>query len=185
MIFERTTQIIPVIIDVHLRQARPIDAYPISQLMQRAMRELSTPHYTPEQIESLMTDDLTPDMRLIEDGTYFVMESQGKIIACGGWGKYPALHNGDITHETVDSKTDVAKIRLMFVDPDYARCGLATTLLEFSLFDARMEGYIHFELIGTLTAESLYRRFGFQTIEHIEYTDDKGVTLPLVRMEKS
>ncbi len=189
MIMNRTTLVLPVTFDIRLRRARPMDAYPITQLMRRALGELSGDHYSPQQIASMMDEDLTPDMQLIKDGTYFVIESRGQIIACGGWSRYSALYNGDTTnggeHELSDQETGSAKIRLMFVDPDFTRRGLGTMLLETSMFDARMEGFNRFELLGTLTAEGLYQRMGFVTLEVINYTDSNGVVVPLVRMEKS
>ena len=90
-----TTLVKPVIPELRLRQARMVDVYAINQVMRQATRHLSTEFYTPEQIDAMIDDDLCADTQLIKDGTYYVVESHGQIVGCGGWSRYESMINED------------------------------------------------------------------------------------------
>jgi hypothetical protein len=69
------------------------------------------------------------DPTLIADGTYFVHELGGEIVACGGWSRRGRLYTGsqdqDGDDHLLDPVTEAAHIRAMFVRPDWSRRGLA------------------------------------------------------------
>ncbi len=56
------------------------------------------------------------DTQLIRDGTYFAVEHDGQIVACGGWSRRKTLFGGD-QHapsrepELLDPANDAARIR--------------------------------------------------------------------------
>ncbi|UUZ49116.1 GNAT family N-acetyltransferase [Massilia sp. B-10] len=68
------------------------------------------------------------------DGTYFAIEAQDRIVACGGWSKLATDFGGDQAKSgndrPLDPATEPARIRAFFVDPDMARQGLGAMLLE-------------------------------------------------------
>jgi hypothetical protein len=58
------------------------------------------------------------DTQLIQDGTYFVVQLDGRIAGCGGWSHRATLYGGD--HSTGrdaasrDASRDAAKVRAMY-----------------------------------------------------------------------
>jgi GNAT superfamily N-acetyltransferase len=128
------------------------------------------------------------DTRLIDDGTYFVVESEGRIAGCGGWSRRATLYGGD--HSTgrdeslLDPATDAAKVRAMYTHPDFARRGVGRRILALCESAARAEGFTRLELMASLSGRPLYEAAGFEPIEHL--TDASGGTpVPLVRMRKT
>jgi GNAT superfamily N-acetyltransferase len=128
------------------------------------------------------------DTQLIEDGTYFVVETEGKLVGCGGWSKRRTLFGGDAhadrNAQELDPRTDAAKIRAFFVDPDYARRGIGRALLERCEREARAHGFHRFELMGTLPGVRLYEALGYVGRERVHYPVGPGVTIEFVPMHK-
>src|SRR5712692_4308912 len=88
----------------------------LERLIPESVRILSRSYYSPEQIEAALIHVFGVDTQLIDDGTYFVAEMDGEIVAGGGWSKRKTLFGGDQTKsETEDSlldpKHDAARIR--------------------------------------------------------------------------
>ncbi len=69
------------------RLARASDAPAISELMRASVLELFPHFYDERQTASSALYIAHLDMRLIEDGTYFMHEVDGEIVACGGWSR--------------------------------------------------------------------------------------------------
>jgi len=78
-----------------IRTATPADRETIQRLIAISARELSRGHYSEEQISAALKSVYGVDSMLIEDGTYFVAETDGAIIGCGGWSKRKTLFGGD------------------------------------------------------------------------------------------
>ena len=79
-----------------IRIARTDDEGALTALIERSTRKLLIPFLTSKQIEASL-EAMTLDRRLIEDGTYFVAEIDGVLVACGGWGRrreYAMAHAG-------------------------------------------------------------------------------------------
>src|SRR5215510_14818620 len=93
----------------------------IKQLIAASARHLSREHYNDEQIEAAIATVFGVDTDLIEDGTYFVAESEGMLAGCGGWSKRKTLFGGDqFTSRDagyLDPETEPAKIRAFFIHP--------------------------------------------------------------------
>ena len=85
----------------------------------------------------------------------------------------------------LDPATDAAKIRAIFVHPDWARRGLGTLLLETCENAAKSAGFTKFEMGSTLTGVPLYKLRGYQVIEPIAVPLPNGESLPVIRMAKS
>lgn len=66
-----------------LRPATPADTDAIAALMRASVLELFPRFYTAEQTASAAIHIADLDPLLIEDGTYFVHEAGGEVVACG------------------------------------------------------------------------------------------------------
>src|SRR5262245_9604745 len=99
---------------VSLRLATLADTPSLNQLIERSARALSEGFYTPRQIESAIRHVFGVDSRLVEDGTYFVAELDGRISGCGGWSKRKTMYGGDQRRvgapELLDPAVDAARI---------------------------------------------------------------------------
>ena len=67
----------------------------MQQLIAASARVLSRKHYNDAQIEAAIATVFGVDTDLIEDGTYFVAESDGVFVGCGGWSRRKTLFGGD------------------------------------------------------------------------------------------
>ena len=128
------------------------------------------------------------DTTLIEDGTYFVHESGGEIVACGGWSRRSKLFTGagpgGDDERLLDPWTEPARVRAMFVRGDWTRRGLGRAILDSCERAARAEGFKSLVLGATLPGEPLYRAFGFREVERFTLTMPDGVSLEAVAMER-
>jgi len=128
------------------------------------------------------------DTQLIDDGTYFVVESSdGEIAGCGGWSRRATLYGGNQTpgrnSKLLDPTVDPARVRAMYTNPAYARRGVGRLILSLCEAAAAAEGYTRLELMSTLSGEPLYTAYGFRPLERLEDATG-GAAVPLVRMEK-
>ena len=67
------------LIAVIIRQATMEDREPMKELIAESARYLSREHYNDTQIEAAIATVFGVDTDLIEDGTYFVAESDGSV----------------------------------------------------------------------------------------------------------
>jgi GNAT superfamily N-acetyltransferase len=172
-----------------VRPATVDDLPALRALIDRSVRGLSGGHYTPAQVESGLRHVFGPDTQLIADGTYYVIDGDGgALAAAGGWSGRRTLYGGDQTKggddPRLDPAVDPARIRAFFVDPAYARRGLARTLFAQCLAGAHAAGFRSLELMATLPGEPLYRALGFTAGERVAQTLPDGVALPLTRMSR-
>jgi GNAT superfamily N-acetyltransferase len=171
---------------IRLRHAVSDDIPELRPLIERSGRDLSTGYYTPAQAEAITQHVFGVDSQLIEDGTYFVIEYEGVIVACGGWSKRRTLFGGDQTKSSVDPlldpATDAARVRAFFVDPRVARRGFGRKLIEQCIAEARAAGFRALELVSTLPGEPLYLASGFSVVERFDLELPGDVRVPVSRM---
>lgn len=172
-----------------LRQATPQDRETLEALIARSARQLGTQDYTAEQIESALRGAFGVDTQLIQDGTYFVMESEGRIVGCGGWSRRRTLFGGDSHAERsaseLDPRVEPGKIRAFSVDPEYARKGIGTAILKRCEDDARSFGFSRLELMATLPGVRLYAQQGYVADPPIQYELAPGLNIEFVPMSKT
>ena len=170
------------------RRASLADIPGIEQLIALSARSLSRDDYSEEQIEAALGAALGVDSQLVRDGTYFVAETAGKPVACGGWSWRKTLFGGDgqadREPESLDPHRDAARIRAFFVHPDWARRGLGRTTLELCEEEARKSGFTSAELMATLPGERLYRSCGYVSQNSIQHALPSGVVIQFVPMHK-
>jgi GNAT superfamily N-acetyltransferase len=163
------------------------DLEPLRLLIDVAISELQKGFLDERQIAASRAI-MGLDTQLIDDGTYFVVESNGELAGSGGWSRRATLYGGD--HSTqrdsalLDPEKDPARIRAMYTDPRHARKGVGRLILSLCEDAAKAEGFTSVELMATMSGVPLYRACGYQDREHV--TDDRGgVAVPLLRMLKA
>ena len=169
-----------------VRHATRADVNAIEQLIEAAVSELQKAFLDDRQIESSRAI-MGVDTRLVDDGTYFIVEMDGDVVGCGGWSRRATLYGGDHSSgrsdELLDPRKDAARIRAMYTHPRYARRGVGRLILSRCETAAGHEGFRRVELMSTMAGEPFYLAFGYQTHERV--TDDRGgAPVPLVRMTK-
>ena len=173
-----------------LRLATEADVHDLHVLIEASVRGLQVNDYTRAQIEGALGTVLGVDTQLIADRTYFVAESfdRKRLAGCGGWSKRKTLFGADHgpgrEPELLNPATDAAKVRAIFVHPDFARQGLGSLILATIENAARAAGFRHFEMGSTLTGVPLYRLKGYIEVESIAVPLWNGETLPIVKMVK-
>ena len=155
--------------------------------MEAAIAELQQPFLDAAQIAASRTI-MGLDTQLIDDGTYFIVESAGELAGCGGWSRRATLYGGDQTPgrspALLDPPRDAARTRAMYTHPRHARKGVGRLILSLCEQGARAEGFTRMELMATLAGEPLYLACGYQPVERL--ADDRGgAPVPLIRMIKS
>ena len=169
------------------RLAGPDDIAALEAVMAAAIGELQRAFLSPEQIDASRAI-MGLDRQLIADGTYFVVEVEGRIAGCGGWSRRATLYGGDHSPgrdaALLDPASDPARVRAMYTHPDFARRGVGRLILALCEDAARAEGFTRLELMATLSGQPLYSRCGYQEIERT--LDPRGgAPVPLVRMGKA
>ncbi|CAN5378646.1 GNAT family N-acetyltransferase [soil metagenome] len=158
----------------------------LNELIAESVRGLSAGYYTHNQIESAIKYIFGVDSQLIKDGTYYIAEEDGLIVACGGWSKRNTLYGGDQHKEIEDTLLvpgrDAARIRAFFVHSKYARRGIGKMMIGLCEAAALRNGFTRMELGATLPGVPLYEAMGYMPIEQIEQSMPDGEVLGIVRM---
>lgn len=170
-----------------LRPAQRKDMPAIEAMHFLSVHGLVSRDYSPDQIEAFVGHLGTYDPALIDEGSYFVIEEQGRIIASGGWSwGLPQFESarpaGEAAHFGLSP--DSAKIRSIFVHPQHTRRGLATLLVQRSEAEAIAAGCRLLELWATLTGVPLYRRLGYSEVGRVPLSAPKVPPLTAVHMAK-
>lgn len=174
---------------VSLRPATVEDVAALRALIARSARVLGLPFYSASQIEGALSAILGVDTQLIRDGTYIVAHDGESIAGCGGWSFRRTLFGGDAIagkdDDLLDPRSEPARIRAFFVDPAFARRGIATAIAQHSESAAAAHGFRTAELAATLPGVPLYRALGYSDGEAFEAPLPDGSQLRLLRMRKS
>jgi N-acetylglutamate synthase-like GNAT family acetyltransferase len=172
-----------------IRKATINDIGQLEPLIAESVRGLARGIYDDRQIELSIKSVFGVDRDLIEDGTYFVAESEGKIVGCGGWSKRKTLYGASgyadsRDPELLDPAIDAAKIRAFFIHPEWARKGIGTAILTTCETDAENGGFTSFEMMSTLPGVPLYSALGYSGDERVEVPVGEGVTIDCIRMSR-
>ncbi|MGI8518735.1 MAG: GNAT family N-acetyltransferase [Acidimicrobiia bacterium] len=172
--------------DLTSRLAVPADVPALTKLMDAAIAELQRRFLDDAQIASSRAI-MGIDTQLIDDRTYFIVESDGALAGCGGWSRRATLYGGNQTpgrdSQLLDPSTEPARVRAMYTNPSFARRGVGRLILSQCEAAAKAEGFTRLELMSTLSGEPLYTACGFRPLERLE--DNRGgAPVPLVRMDK-
>ncbi|HWY74467.1 MAG TPA: GNAT family N-acetyltransferase [Verrucomicrobiae bacterium] len=170
------------------RLAREEDIPALEILIPLSVRSLQAAHYSKAQMDAALGPVFGVDRQLIRDGTYYVVEQDGRIVGCGGWSKRKSLFGSDagrpVEEDALDPKKDAARVRAFFVHPEWARRGIGRAVIiacERALLEG---GFCAVDLVATLSGEPLYAAAGYTAVERYSIPMAGGLTLPVVRMTK-
>jgi GNAT superfamily N-acetyltransferase len=177
---------VPASSDLQPRLADRDDLAAVAALMNAAIGELLKDFLDEQQVEASRAI-MGLDTQLIDDGTYFVVEADGRIAGCGGWSRRATVYGGDHSPgrdaALLDPKKEAARVRAMYTHPDFTRRGVGRLILELCEEAAAADGFRRAELVATLAGEPLYRACGYEVVER--FADETGgAPVPLLRMSK-
>jgi len=171
-----------------LRLATLDDVRAIDELMKVSTRDIFPRFYDAQQTASSIRFIASIDRALVEDGTYFVIEADGELVACGGWSRRDKLYtgSGDAADDArlLDPATEPARVRAMFTRSDWTRRGLGRQILDACEAAAKAEGFRTLALMATLPGLPLYEHFGFELIEHTQIPLPDGTLIAGASMSK-
>lgn len=164
------------------------DLEALHAVMARSIAQNQSAFLTPAQVEA-SNKVMGLDSQLVKDGTYFMVESDGRVAGCGGWSFRATLYGGDDSvvarePERLNPATDAAKVRAMYTDPDFVRKGIGSRILNLCEAAAREAGFARVELMATAAGVPLYRAQGYESVEDLQFAQIGDVEVPLLRMEK-
>lgn len=191
-----------------IRLATLDDIPALTALINTSVRTLHAPFYTQAQIEGSLASVYGTDTTIVQDGNYFVVTIAGqeqsnavvpadskeeRIIACGGWSFRSTLYGGDQFSSRDDDnlmnpEADAAKVRALFVHPDFTRRGIGRMILERCEQEARKRGFKRAEIGATLAGVEFYRRGGYEVLheQEVDGVEERklgnGEVLKLLRM---
>ncbi len=173
------------------RLAQPADAPAIVELMQKSIAENMRSFLSLAEIEAAR-ETMGVDWTLIEDGTYFLVETAGSgqriLVGAGGWGKRKTLYGGDHTAGRDDSfsdpAVDAARIRAMYTHPSWIRRGIGTLLLDLGEKAARDAGFRSIELGSTIPGEPFYLARGYREVSRNTRIAANGAPAVVIKMVK-
>lgn len=173
-----------------IRAATMADVPVLQKLIERSGIGLSAGFYTLEQAHAITREVFGVDTQLVQDGTYFAIEDDTRIVACGGWSRRSTPYGGDqhkgAPDRLLDPGTEAAKIRAFFVDPGMERRGLGSMLMRHCTTQALAAGFTSLELTATMPGVPLYEAHGFLPVHDIGLALGGGrVAVPLTLMRKA
>ena len=159
----------------------------IVDLQTRAIERLQKAFLTPAQIES-SKKTMGLDRQLISDKTYFMIDIDGVLAGCGGWGRRATLfggsHSAGRSDNFLNPQQEPARIRAMYANPDFTRCGVGSLLLALGELAAAEEGFSELTLGSTLAGHPLYEAAGFREVSRVDDAAGDGLNVPVITMNK-
>ncbi len=167
-----------------IRRARIADRDRLRRMQAHSLRVLGRGDYTDAEIETFLANAATMDDFLLHEGTYSLIEIDGCLAASGGWSRrLPHLGGAHPLGHAHDAPL-VSWIRSVFVDPRYARRGLARRLMQLAEREATAAGCREFQLAATITGIPFYRALGYTEGSHADVALPGGLRFRLVTMRK-
>ncbi|WP_171054500.1 GNAT family N-acetyltransferase [Roseovarius arcticus] len=144
-------------------------------------------YYTPKQIAGITAKIETVDPHLIGDGTYYVIEEAGLLVASGGWttsAQFTLSDEASQPQPQLESAT--ATIRAVFTAPSHARRGLTRKIMEHAENRSRNEGKAErIRLTATLSGLPFYEKLGYMIERPTSISLSNGGVFPAVQMSKT
>jgi len=160
----------------------------LTALMREAINTHLPAFLAPEQVAA-SHEIMGLDTQLIEDGTYFIIEDNGALVASGGWSFRATLFGGDHTSgrsaRRLDPQTEAARIRAMYVAANQGRRGLGRRIMSLCEEAARGAGFSRAELVATMSGFPLYIACGYRIDREFVEMTSAGVGVPLAQMSKA
>ena len=161
----------------------------LTKLISESALRLQSDDYSRAQIQGALGTVFGVDTQLIKDTTYYAVDYEGSLVACGGWSKRHTLFGADAAKtepdKLLDPSTDAARIRAFFVHPGFARRGIGNELIRRCEQAAQQLGFTRMELVATLSGERLYASVGYAALKHYTLNLVNGETMPVVSMGRA
>lgn len=170
-----------------IRQATWNDLDAMLRMQARSMRALGQGFYGTETIESALQHIGTMDPEVIDEGNFYVaVTADGRIIGSGGWSRrVPGYDRVQVTSESTSrSRQGNAVIRSVFVNPDWARRGIATSIMKQAEITVADAGTSEVVLTATLSGVPLYRALGYRALRPKRIRFPDGILFDAVEMAK-
>ena len=164
------------------RVARLDEAEAIEALQLRCVWQLGREFYTAREIEAYVREVGTMDLRLIADGTYYVVEDRGDLVGCGGWSL--RVPHDAATADAPPQHAITPQIRAVFVDPDRARQGIGRAIMDHVEDEIRRAGHGAAALTAMLSGVAFYRSLSYRKTANSAVPLACGEILPSIEMVK-
>ena len=162
------------LLDIALRSAMPGDLPAIRRLHALSFATLAVDEHSPAQIAAHTALTEAPEYQadVLASHLMLALSSEDGIVATAGWIAVP-------------EEPGTARIRKVFVHPDWARRGLASRLVRDAESRAGDAGYPRIIVRANRNAVPLYRKLGYETLREGVMPAPGGIELPVMFMEKS
>jgi len=170
-------------IEYEIGHATAAEAGALRVMQARSLRTLGRGFYSPDAIESYLRAPGTLDDGVLAEGHYFVARDRnGRPVGSGGWSqRQPGYAKSG---PAMAMARDVAIVRSVFVDPDHARRGIATAVMNHIEADSARAGIVALTLSATLSGLTLYTQLGYLTARPRTIVLADGVEFGVVDMGK-
>jgi GNAT superfamily N-acetyltransferase len=152
---------------VTIRKAQSADVPTLRRMQERSLSVLGRSTYTAEEIEAFLACIGTMDEAVVDEGHFFVAEDAfGSLVGSAAWSQLQpgyAASEGAPEHGSDGSAS--ATVRSVFVDPRFARRGIASTLIRTVEQDALQHDILDLTLTATLSGLPFYRHHGWREVE--------------------
>ncbi len=150
---------------MHIRPATEADADRILELHVRAIREICSRDYTPEQIQAWAGPKLAAHyLEPIRGQRLVVAEHAGRVVGMGDY------------HVTAN------EICAVYVDPDFGRQGIGRALFQAVAGALKARGFKDAVLDASLNSVGFYQAMGCRIVEQRMHPFRPGGSIPCVRM---
>lgn len=154
--------------EITMRRARASDRARIEAFQAAALRIHAKHHYARPVIDRYIAEAGTMPADMLSEGRLIVLEYQGDIIATGGWrwkaddGSATTGLEDDTPRQSGPLAGTYAEISALYVDPFFARIGLASWLIATLEADIARLGLSDVRIAATLTGLPLCQKNGYQ-----------------------
>jgi putative acetyltransferase len=157
-----------------LRPYGESDLAAVRALHALAFERLAAERHTGAQLaaHSAMTRDDAYAADLAASHLALAVQEDGAVIATAGW-------------IAVADEPGTARIRKVFVHPEFARRGVASHLVRDAEARAATAGYRRLIVRANINAVPLYRKLGYHTLREGEMAAGGGIVLPVHFMAKT
>jgi len=166
-----------------VRRATLPDIAAIRRLQDAAFRIAVQNDFEANEIASYLHHAGTIEEDVIADGTAFVAESDGAIVASGGWSTRPAAYQRFLTHGALAGGS--ALVRGPYVDPVYSGMGLEQRLLDVVESDVAAAGHGVACVATTYSQMPFYQGEGFLPVSLLSIALPDGAELHGVMLSKA
>jgi predicted N-acetyltransferase YhbS len=137
-----------------IRPATLADARAVSDVLAASYSLFYRGWYRDDILDRALPAMTRANPALLASGTYYVAETGGRIVSCGGWSREKV--GGAAT-------PGLFHIRHFATHPDFVRRGAAGAVIERCLAEAEAAGAHEMEALSSLPAEAFYAGHGFRT----------------------